>query len=462
MAEGKKLFGMPAESGRWLLIVLGFIINICLGSVYAYSIFGKALMAEWGINTSESLGMFKFQIPFGVFLLFFAAIFPFAGQILEKLGPKKQGVIGGIIVAAGWILASLVAGMDSANVPLFVVTYGVIGGIGVGLCYIAPIQVATRWFPDKKGLATGLTVAGFGGSPFVSTYIGQKLIDMRAEVDEAGKVIAGTTHVSDALLYMGIAFLVILIACFLLMRFPEAGWTPAGWKPKAATGAAATSAVNYNRNEIIKTPTFWFLFACFAIGSLAGLMAIGVYAKIMGDPKVLIGIGATGLGTATIVQFILAPFNAGGRPVLGWVTDKLGPRVAAMITFVLIAAAAAGMIVVGKGGDDPSTLNKALYFVCFAAFYAGLGGWLAIAPTATAQYFGAKFSSRNYGIVFLAYGIGGIIATFVAAYSKDIFKGSTFDMFIPVAILAVLGFLMAAFFMKPVKAPPAQVEAAKK
>src|SRR5512136_13318 len=209
MAEEKKLFGMPAEKGRWLLIVLGFIINICLGSVYAYSIFGKQLMKEWDISTGTSLGMFKYQIPFGVFLLFFAAIFPLSGQLLEKLGPKKQGIIGGIIVAAGWILASFVASLDSANVSLFVLTYGVVGGIGVGLCYIAPIQVATRWFPDRKGLATGLTVAGFGGSPFVSTYIGQKLIDMRAEHNPTtNAVITGTTHVSDALLYMGIAFLV--------------------------------------------------------------------------------------------------------------------------------------------------------------------------------------------------------------------------------------------------------------
>jgi MFS family permease len=130
-----------------------------------------------------------------------------------------------------------------------------------------------------------------------------------------------------------------------------------------------------------------------------------------------------------------------------------------MITFVLILAAAIGMIVVGKSsGDTASTLNKVLYFVCFAAFYAGLGGWLAIAPTATAQYFGTKFSSRNYGILFLAYGVGAIIATFVAAYSRDIFKGSTFDMFIPVAILAALAFVLAAFFMKP----PKQAEAAKK
>jgi MFS family permease len=444
MAEEKKLFGMPAEKGRWLLILLGFIINLCLGSVYAYSIFGKQLMKEWDISTATSLGMFKYQIPFGVFLLFFAIIFPFAGQALEKLGPKKQGIIGGVLVAAGWILASFVAS-GTHSVPLFVLAYGVIGGIGVGICYIAPIQVATRWFPDRKGLATGLTVAGFGGSPFISTYLGQRLINM-------------DNQVSDALLYLGIAFLVILLVSFWFMRFPEAGWKPAGWTPKAST-AAATSAVNYNRNEIIKTATFWFLFACFAIGSLAGLMAIGVYASIMSNTKIAIGIHTTALATATIVQFILAPFNAGGRPVLGWVTDRLGPRVAAMITFVLILAAAIGMIVVGKSsGDTASTLNKVLYFVCFAAFYAGLGGWLAIAPTATAQYFGTKFSSRNYGILFLAYGVGAIIATFVAAYSRDIFKGSTFDMFIPVAILAALAFVLAAFFMKP----PKQAEAAKK
>jgi OFA family oxalate/formate antiporter-like MFS transporter len=442
MAEEQKLFGMPAKQGRWILVLLGFIINLCLGSVYAYSIFGKQLMREWDIDTGTSLGMFEYQIPFGVFLLFFAAIFPLSGQLLEKLGPKKQGIIGGIIVAAGWILASFVAS-GTESVPLFVLAYGVIGGIGVGLCYIAPIQVATRWFPDRKGLATGLTVAGFGGSPFISTYVGQELIKMN-------------DHVSDALLYLGIGFLVILLVSFWLMRFPEAGWKPAGWTPKAT--AAATSTVNYNRNEIIKTPAFWVLFACFAIGSLAGLMAIGVYASIMTNAKIAIGISTTALSTATIVQFILAPFNAGGRPVLGAVTDRLGPRVAAMITFVLILAAAVGMIVVGKGTDTAGTLNKTLYFVCFAAFYAGLGGWLAIAPTATAQYFGAKFSSRNYGVLFLAYGVGAIIATFVAAYSRDIFKGSTFDMFIPVAILAVLAFLLAAFFMKP----PKQVEAPKK
>ena len=443
MAEEKKLFGMPAEKGRWLLIVLGFVINICLGSVYAYSLFGKQLAKEWGFNMTLSGDIFKYAIPYGVFLFFFAAVFPFSGQVLEKIGPKKQGLIGGIIVALAWILAAFVARLSTANVPLFVLTYGVIGGIGVGICYIAPIQVATRWFPDRKGLATGLTVAGFGGSPFISTYLGQKLINMNG-------------HVSDAFLYLGIAFLVVLLAAFWLMRFPDAGWKPAGWTPKAASGAA-TSAVNYDRKDIIKTPAFWVLFACFAIGALAGLMAVLIYGNVFGLPMIALTVSTAALSTAVIVQFVLAPFNAGGRPLLGFVTDKVGPRVAAMITFVLILLAAIGMITM-KGADAPTTTNKILYFVCFASFYMGLGGWLAIAPTATAQYFGTKFSSRNYGVLFLAYGVGGVVSAFVAAFSSKIFKGSLIDAFIPIAILAALGFLLAALFMKP----PKQVEAPKK
>jgi MFS family permease len=439
MAEGTKLFGMPAEKGRWLLIVLGFIINLCLGSVYAYSIFGKQLAVEWKFNLAQSGDIFKQQIPFGVFLLFFAAVFPLSGQLLEKIGPKKQGLIGGVIVALGWITASFVAKWTQ-SVPLFVLTYGVIAGSGVGICYIAPIQVATRWFPDKKGLATGLTVAGFGGSPFISTYLGQKLINMH------------TPHqVSDALLYLGIAFLVILLVCFWFMRFPEAGWKPAGWTPKASP-SAATSAVNYNRNEIIKTRAFWILFACFAIGSLAGLMAIGIWSNVNALPMVKWSVMTAALSTGVIIQFILAPFNAIGRPLLGFVTDKGGPKVAAIITFVLILLAAIGMITM-RSATTPSGAHQAVYFICFVAFYLGLGGWLAIAPTATAQYFGTKFSSRNYGVVFLAYGVGGLVATFVAAYSSKIFTGSggLINAFIPVAILAVLGLVMAVFFMKPPK-----------
>ena len=444
MAEGTKLFGMPAEKGRWMYVLLGFIVNICLGSVYAYSIFGTQLAKEWGFGAVAGVqaagDVFKQQIPFGVFLLFFAIAFLFSGQLLEKLGPKKQAIIGGIVVALGWILSSFVAKW-SHSVPLFVLTYGVIGGAGVGICYIVPIQAATRWFPDKKGLATGLALAGFGGSPFISTYLGQKLINMHTP-----------NQVFDALLYLGIAFLVVILVSAWFMKFPEAGWKPAGWTPRAAP-AAATTAVAYNRKDIIKTRSFWVLFICYTIGALAGLMAIGIYKSAYGLPMIGLTISTAALSTAVIVQFILAPFNAGGRPLLGWVTDKLGPKVSAMITFALIIVAAVLMITM-RGSTTPTDAHKIMYFIAFCLFYLGLGGWLAIAPTATAQYFGVKFSARNYGVMFLAYGVGGLVATFIAAYSSKIFKGSggLIDAFIPVVILAGLGLVMAAFFMKPPKA----------
>jgi MFS family permease len=163
-------------------------------------------------------------------------------------------------------------------------------------------------------------------------------------------------------------------------------------------------------------------------------------------------VATAALTTGVIIQFILAPFNALGRPMLGFVTDKLGPRVAAIITFVLILLAAIGMITM-RSATEATGAHQALYFVCFVAFYLGLGGWLAIAPTATAQYFGVKNSARNYGVMFLAYGVGGLVATFVAAYSKKIFgAGGMIDAFIPVAILAGLGLVLAIFFMKPPKA----------
>lgn len=430
MVEDTKLFGMPAEKGRWVLVFLGFIINICLGSVYAYGIFGKQLAKEWHFDLTQSGDIFSQQIPFGVFLLFFAILFLFSGQLLEKLGPKKQGIIGGIVVSLGWILASFVV-KSTESVPLLVLTYGMIGGAGVGIAYIVPIQAATRWFPDRKGLATGLALAGFGGSPFISTYLGQKLINMN-------------NHLSDAFLFLGIAFLVVILFSAWFIKFPQAGWKPAGWKPQAAP-AAATSTQDLDRKDIIKTRRFWVLFVCYTIGTLAGLMAIGIYANV----ATMVGIGLT----MTVVQFVLAPFNAGGRPILGFVTDKLGPRIAAMITFSVILAGAIVMVFV-RNGDLISQAHKIMYFVAFCCFYLGLGGWLAIAPTATAQYFGIKNSARNYGVVFLAYGVGGLVATFIAAYSKKIFTGTggVLNCFIPIAILAGLGLVLAFFFMKLPKA----------
>jgi len=411
MTSEAKLFGMKEESGRWIFVVLGFIINLCLGSVYAYSVFNVP------VRNLFKIGAFESGLPFMIFIAFFAGIFPFSGRILEKIGPKLLGIIGGAIVGLGWILSGILPTMIP-SIWTLIVTYGVIAGAGVGLCYSGPIQVATRWFPDKKGLAVGLTVAGFGGSPFVSAYVAKTLID--------------SVTVLPTFLYLGIAFLILIVVLAIPLKFPAAGWKPAGWTPKAG---AAHAAADYDSSQMTKTASFWGLFICFIIGSLAGLMAIGI------SSPVATGIIKLNAATAATLVGVFAIFNGGGRPIFGWVTDKITPRYAAVISFIIILLASIGMMFAGEG-------TTALYVVCFSAFWLCLGGWLAIAPTSTATFFGIKFNARNYGIMLLAYGIGAILANFISGFASDLF-GSYVKAFIPVGIMAFIGIFIAIFMMKP-------------
>jgi MFS transporter, OFA family, oxalate/formate antiporter len=405
----EKLFGMPAEKGRWVFILLGFIINICLGSVYAYSVFRGPVQKILNMSATEA------GLPFMVFLALFATMVFFGGLILAKLGPKMLGWLGGIIVGIGWILASF-----STSGTMLTITYGLIGGAGVGLAYGAPLAVAGRWFPDKRGLAMGLTLAGFGGSPFVSANVAAALIK--------------SVGAMQTFLYMGVAFLVIVVVCFIPFRFPKDGWLPEGWKPPAA---AASSAIDLDMAGMSKTSTFYGLFLCYTIGCLAGLMAIGISASVAQE---IIKIDPV---TAATLVGVFAIFNGVGRPIFGVLTDKLSPRMAAIISFVLILACSLGMLIAGPG-------SVMLYTICFIGFWLCLGGWLAIAPTATTIFFGVKNYAKNYGLVYFAYGIGAILGGIIAGQAKDTF-GSFSVAFYPTAGLAVIGILIAFTMMKPVK-----------
>ena len=407
--SSEKLFGMPAESGRWIFVLLGFIINLCLGSVYAYSVFRGPVQKLLNMSATEA-GM-----PFMVFLALFAIMVFFGGQVMAKLGPKMLGMIGGAIVGAGWMLASF-----ASSGTMLSITYGVIGGGGVGLAYGVPLAVAGRWFPDKRGLALGLTLAGFGGSPFVSANVASALIKAVGPM--------------QTFFYMGAAFLVIMLVCFIPFRFPADGWKPAGWTPPAA---AAASAIDLNMGEMAKTSTFWGLFLCYIIGCLAGLMAIGISASVGLE---IIKIDAA---TAAMLVGVFAIFNGVGRPLFGVLTDKLSPRNAALISFVLILVSSLGMLTAGPG-------SVMLYTLCFIGFWLVLGGWLAIAPTATTIFFGVKNYAKNYGLVFFAYGIGAILGGIIAGQAKDTFGSFTYA-FYPTAGLAVLGMAIAFMLLKPVK-----------
>ena len=412
-----RVAGVEAERGRWLYVLVGFLMNVCLGAVYAYSVFRQPLQNLWGINATQV------GLPFMVFLAMFAVAMALAGSLIEKWGPRKTSLLGGVLVGAGWILSGF-----SPNVWLLTALYGGIAGGGVGILYGCPIAVSAKWFPDRKGLAVGLTVMGFGISALLmAPVIGALIPD---PVNAPGQALF-------AFKVLGIVFFVLLFLLALPLRFPPQGWLPRGCEPGKGKAPIRVGA-DLDRRQMLRTGLFYALWVCFTIGCLAGLMAIGI-AKPFGTEV------ATLQGTlATVSVSIFAVFNGLGRPLFGWLTDRLTPRYAATLSFILILTAAALLYFLGEG-------SAPIYLVAFSLLWMNLGGWLAIAPTATATFFGTKHYAKNYGIVFSSYGLGAILGTLLSGQIKDL-TGSYLTVFVPVMGLAGLGLIVSLLGLKPPRA----------
>jgi len=405
------LFGLPVMTGRWGFVLIGMIMNICMGTVYAWSVFRKPitqLFSRDGIQVTAMQTLWPFMLFLGLFTIFM----PISGRLVQRYSPRALSILGSVLVGAGWILSSYVASIDHLYV-----TYGIIAGIGVGMVYGLPIAVVARWFPDRKGLAVGITVLGFGVSALVTAPVAQALIQSQG--------------VLQTFQTLGIAFTVILVALSMTLKLPPAGWQPANWKG----AAAAASERNYTPKEMAKTTAGIGLWLCFIIGSVAGLMAIGIASNV-GQEIIKLD-----TKTATALVSLFAVFNGGGRPIFGWLTDKLNPAKAAALSLALVVLASAAMLMFAGEG------TVAVYVVSFCAFWMGLGSWLAIAPTSTLTFFGPKNYAPNYGWMFSAYGVGAIVAGLVAGNAKDVF-GSYMYAFWVSGGLAAVGIVLALTMMK--------------
>jgi len=409
------IMGMDAENGRWVLVIFGMLINLCLGTIYSWSVFVAPLTSYFTKDLGQAVTASDVLLPFSVFLAFFAIAMPFTGKYIEQYGPRNVTIVGGILTGLGWLLASF-----ATSVPMLYVLYGIVGGIGVGIAYGVPVAVSARWFPDRRGLAVGLTLLGFGFSAFFTANI-------------AGYLIV-TYGVMTTFRIFGIAFVILTILLALPLKFPQAGWKPAGWESPAPVAGQVVTC-EFRRDEMLKTTSFYALWVCYFIGCLAGLMAVGIAKPVGSD----IGIEA---GLATVLVGVFAIFNGFGRPVFGALTDKLTPRNTAMVSFVLIALVSVLMWQVP---------TVPVYILAFVVLWGCLGGWLAIAPTATGCYFGTGDYPRCYGVLFLAYGAGAIAGPQLAGFIKTS-TGSYLGVFPYVMVLAVIGFVIAFALLKPPQA----------
>jgi OFA family oxalate/formate antiporter-like MFS transporter len=416
--DGDSLFGMPPERGRWGLVAVCLAINLCLGSVYSWSVFIEPLTSYFTGELGLTVTINDILMPFSVFCAVFALTMPFTGTIIDRHGPRNVTILGCVLTGLGWILASF-----SSSVLMLVLLYGVIGGIGVGISYSVLVAVPARWFPDQRGLAVGLTVLGVGLSAFFTANIAGWLIT--------------TYGVMHAFWIFGVAILILTTLLALPLKFPAPGWVPAGWTPPALKPGEERPC-EFDRSTMLRSSVFYGLCACYFIGCLAGLMAVSITKPVGTD----VGIEA---GLATFLVGFFAIFNGGGRPLFGTLADRITPRNAALLSFGLIAVAALLMWQVPVAP---------VYILAFAILWGCLGGWLAIAPTATGNYFGTCDYPRCYGIVYLAYGAGAIAGPQLAGVIKTS-TGSFIGVFPYVLVLAIIGGIIAFTLMHPPKHGPA-------
>jgi len=413
--ENQKVFN------RGFVVLGAILIQLALGAIYAWSVFTPTLKAEgW---SSENT-----QWVFAVGLASFALFMVFAGKKLNTWGPRTLAWTGGIILGIGYILAGILGGTSFIALLILI---GLIGGAGIGFAYVVPIAVGMRWFPDKKGMITGLAVAGFGFGAMLWVKLAGSWGHL---IENAG--------LSNTFIIYGVAFAAMVIIGGLWMKFPPAGWKPEGFEEKqSSAGVKSTVEKDFTSGEMLRKPQFYLIFLTFVFSAGAGLMSIGLMKLYPMQALMESGISETAAsaiaGTAMAVFFSLA--NGIGRIVWGILSDKLGRKLS-IILMTAIQGVTVILFTYMAGSEVLLYLGATLIGFNF-------GGNFALFPTITADTFGAKNVGQNYPFVFLAYGVGGIFGPILGGKMGDL---NNFALAFTISGIAVLiGTILILFVKSP-------------
>ncbi|UCZ51614.1 OFA family MFS transporter [Bacillus shivajii] len=352
---------------RWLVVLGAVIIQLNLGAVYAWSLFNQPLMDEFGWYREEVV--FTFSITIATFAMFTIV----AGRLQDKIGPRWVATIGGLLLGIGLILAS-----QATTIYQLYFFYGIIGGAGIGMTYVCPLSACVKWFPEKRGLISGIAVAGFGlgglvFQPVISSFL------------------AGV-GVSSTFLYLGIIYLFFVVLGAQLLKNPPQN------KEEIQTDVTDASQ-DYSPKEMFKTRQFYFLWSIFLFGSMSGLMVIS-YAVDIG-----VDLASLDIETAANAVMVIALFNAAGRIVLGKISDSIGRSNTLMVIYGLTTLV---MVYMSTG-----ILSYATFMVAVSVIGFCFGGFLAVFPSITADYYGTKNMGSNYGIMYQAYGLSAFAGPFI-------------------------------------------------
>src|SRR5215813_15436124 len=365
---------------RWWRVAGALSMNLALGTLYAWSVFVAPLEMQFGWKRADT------SLVFTVAVIVFALTFVVAGRIQDRFGPFYCSVAGGVLVSLGFFLSAY-----TTTLTYLIVCFGVIGGLGNGFGYATPIPVMAKWFPDKRGLAVGLAVGGYGaGSAIFGPLAQLKLIPTYG--------LPGTFRI------LGAIFFVMTLAGTLLLKNPPAGYRPKGWIPSAVSKSHATQ-YDFSPLQMLSTPTFYLMWVGYALGCSAGLMVISQLVPFARSA----GVAAAALSTMTLV--VGAAGNASGRILSGWMSDRLG-RI--NVLRVMIGISMVAMPALYAAGS-----NVALLYVAVFVVYWCYGTQLSVNGAAASDFWGTKNAGVNYGILFTAWGVAGIIGPRIGGVLYD-------------------------------------------
>ena len=399
----------PETNRGWTVTFAGLGINLALGILYAWSMLKGAIEKEFGWKGDQ------LNDPFALCCLVFAFTMILAGRCQDKFGPRITASIGGLLVGAGFVLCS-----TTSSYGLWLLGLGLLAGIGIGFGYSSATPPALKWFPpERTGLIAGLVVAGFGLAPVYLAPVSQYLL--------------GHYQIQKSMLILGITFVAVVCGLAQLLVNPPPGYV-AG--PKPVPGAAEKAlAVSAAPGEIIRQPTFWLLWVIYFIGAGAGLMVIG---SVSGMARKSMG------ELAFVAVAVLALGNASGRVLAGYLSDKIGRRwtlcsvllIQALLMFIAIPVTA-------------STDTTAVVIVLVAALIgANYGANLALFPSFAKDLWGLKNFGMNYGVLFTAWGVGGLVLPRLQQTLTAGSGGSYTLSFVTAGVLLLAGTALT-FLIKP-------------
>jgi OFA family oxalate/formate antiporter-like MFS transporter len=401
---------LAPTANRWTIATAGIFIQIALGAVYAWSVFRVPLSKQFGWSISDVTLTFTIAI----FALGFAAFF--GGLWLNKQGPRVVAMTGGLLYGVGVFLASF-----SANKLWWLyLTYGLIGGIGLGFAYIVPVAVLVKWFPDRRGLITGVAVGGFGAGALVTAPVATRLIT--------------SVGVLQTFAYLGIAYGIVSVAGGYFMQNPPAGWKPAGWAPSAPQ-ASQRAAKDYTLGEAVRSWQWWALWLLLFINTSAGISVISQESPLFQELAKVTALTAAGM------VGIVSIGNAFGRVFWAWLSDMLTRR----MTFVAMFAAQVLLFWLLPSMHTAAILT-AVSFIILMCY----GGGFGTMPAFAADYFGPKNVGPIYGLMLTAWGFASAFGPLLIAHMREVTHEYGSALHVIAGVLAVS--IILPFIVRPPKA----------